>query len=1439
MMKNISYWCQSLAFIAVAMVPCISMEASVADDYPIDVAKVDGRVGASMPYTRYDSEEAQLIGGAQLLSSPKWERRNLASQASRQSYVSLPSNGSALEWTLKTKAKGVTVRFTMPDSPNGKGLDGTLDVYVDGEYNQTINVSSRYSYQYFTIGAPSDKPNGGVPAFAFDEVHFKLKKELQPGQRIQIRSTGAGGLTYGVDFIETEQIPDPFVPNKKGNFIDVTDKEYGAIPDDGKDDLPAFEKAVADARKQNKNIYIPEGTFHLSNVWRVNVENITITGAGMWYTNLQFTVDGIERGGISGGWTGYSDKNGQRVPKELDGVCSNIEFSNMYINSGLHSRYNEGAIYKCFMDVWGTGTVFRNIWEEHFECGFWFGDYNGKIDYSKNVKVIDCRIRNNYADGVNFCIGTSNSAVYNCSIRNNGDDGLAVWPDDSKGPKSADNNIFAYNTIELGWRAGGIAIYGGDGHKIYNNYICDMFMASGIHLNTTFPGPQFKNTKRIAFDNNILVRCGTDSAAWNNPFGAIDITEDVRNVFFTNTKIYDSPQEGVRLDGRVQEVEFNGLDILGSNLMGIKGYSDSWLHQITPIFCKTTKAKFSKVRLGNFGTNTEDSNNDAFPLFVNNNPAIKANIPYEVVEDSYVVPGFPVANKLQTGGIIDPLADVKGYDVILEKLSWKNEKGEHELHDGNEVTFTAVIKNTSNVDIPKGVVIGLKVAVDGKEQFVHSDYRDGLKAGQSITLSPKNTWTAAWGAHKLEAFADYKDKLYDETNEDNNLRVKNINVKEAVGNPSFNAVQGGADLQVLAVSYGKDPIKDGDHVVFTATIVNAGDRDIPAGQTIGLQFQVDNKHYGIGHITWNDKLNGGLKAHEIVKLSATGGGGADKTNYNYWTATDGEHVVTAWVNDQGKIDEVNKDNNKKEVSLIIPFGGVKLLENPDAPDALDGETLVEMADKFAVNGVKYERVEGRNVKVVGLENASAEILRIPANVSYKGVNYQVKEIASQSFEGNSAIKELVVENGVTTISDHAFKNVASLNKVSLPASITTIGEWCFEGCGELIEFVVPNKVETIETGTFYHCGKLAKVVLSDNVKHIGTSAFDGCSQLNNVEVSALSKLETIDAYAFQSTELLKSFNFPVNLTTIGHHAFKHSGLSYVQLPVGLQKIDEWAFEGCKQLRNVSIPAQTQIGAGVFYNCSALQNVTLPSNITTIPFMAFSACSSLEGVYLTGSTVPNRDAYCFDNVSAAVQYYVKPSALMAYKSSWNDVVDRITDEIPVTLTSIMMTFSRGFDVDFTNASGLEAKIVTDYRENGGQLEYAKIEKAPANTGLILTGRQGTYIVKMCDNEPNSVATNLLKASVGGAWVENTTTEVTNYICVNGNFVRANGVMVQPWSAWLRLIGNAHAISNGTTTAINEIEKNVVDNEPYYRLDGTIEQHPSKGIFIHKGKKVILK
>ena len=70
------------------------------------------------------------------------------------------------------------------------------------------------------------------------------------------------------------------------------------------------------------------------------------------------------------------------------------------------------------------------------------------MDYSDGVKVMDCRIRNNLADGVNFCQGTSNATVYNCSIRNNGDDGLACWNNSWGGAKNESGNVFAYNTIQ-------------------------------------------------------------------------------------------------------------------------------------------------------------------------------------------------------------------------------------------------------------------------------------------------------------------------------------------------------------------------------------------------------------------------------------------------------------------------------------------------------------------------------------------------------------------------------------------------------------------------------------------------------------------------------------------------------------------------------------------------------------------------------------------------------------------------------------------------------------------------------------------------------------------------------------------------------------------------------------------------------------------------------
>ncbi len=519
------------------------------------------KIGATMPYTRYDSKAATLGNEAKLAVSAKFEKNNIASQASEQSYVRLPKKGAYAQWTVNTGGAGVTMRFTMPDSSDGMGQQGSVDVYVNGKKVQTVELTSYFMWQYFEApnpsvnpsGSPKDTPvSGATPCFAFDEVHFKLNQPLKKGDTIRIQHSGKDSLEYGVDFLEIEEVPAAI--KKPVNAYSIAD--YGADGSDQYDDYGAISKCITQAKKDGKDVYIPEGTYRIGQVWNINASDIKITGAGVWHTKIQFTSSASGRGGISGN------------------SAKNVEFCHMYINSSLRSRYNQNANYKCFKDVWNQCYI-HDVWEEHFECGFWLADYSSPVEYSDGLVIANCRIRNNLADGVNFCQGTSNATVYNCSIRNNGDDGLAMWNNSYLSAKDESNNVFCYNTIDFIWRAGAIAIYGGNGHKVYNNYIADTFMASGIHLNTNFDGYKYTKNTGIEISNNIIVRSGTASDSWNSPLGAIDISGAVKNITFNNTYIYNAQHDAIKISNSPSGIVFNNTSVLGCGVDGQQTSGDN------------------------------------------------------------------------------------------------------------------------------------------------------------------------------------------------------------------------------------------------------------------------------------------------------------------------------------------------------------------------------------------------------------------------------------------------------------------------------------------------------------------------------------------------------------------------------------------------------------------------------------------------------------------------------------------------------------------------------------------------------------------------------------------------------------------------------------------------------------------------------------------------
>ena len=171
--------------------------------------------------------------------------------------------------------------------------------------------------------------------------------------------------------------------------------------------------------------------------------------------------------------------------------------TDFYMSSALTSRYGEKAQYKGFAGSAGANTRVANVWVEHFECGFWMGDYvdASQMTYTDGMVIENARIRNNFADGVNFAQGTANSTVRNSSVRGNGDDGLASWSSIDASTNSqarvAEANSFVDNTIELGWRASGIGIFGGKSHLIRDNLLINNFSGAGIRLNTVFDGHNF------------------------------------------------------------------------------------------------------------------------------------------------------------------------------------------------------------------------------------------------------------------------------------------------------------------------------------------------------------------------------------------------------------------------------------------------------------------------------------------------------------------------------------------------------------------------------------------------------------------------------------------------------------------------------------------------------------------------------------------------------------------------------------------------------------------------------------------------------------------------------------------------------------------------------------------------------------------------------------
>ena len=651
--------------------------------------------GAKMPYTTHEAENATIENGATIQQSTDME--STAVEATNQTYVELPKKDAAVTFNVTEPANALNVRYTIPD-----GVSGQLDVQVNGSSVGNLDLSSHSAWQYLKGDHEYDQVVDGSSArFRFDETRLLLKDiQLKSGDKISLVKKKDDNVTYGIDFIELEQAPAPVAQGE--NSISIVDK--GASANDDSDDTAALLAAVEEAKASGKSVYIPEGRFNFDKQVNIEADNLKISGAGVWHTQLHFTSDKRYGGGIVFG----HNSNG-------------IELSNLYMDSNLTSRYNEDAQYKAISGTLGKDSKIHDIWVQHFEVGMWIGDYDqtGNMKYTDGLVIENARIRNNLADGINFAQGTKNSTVKNSNIRGNGDDGLAIWSSISDGTNAAaeENNKFLNNTIESGWRAAGIGIFGGKGHEISGNLIKDVFAGAGIRVNTVFAGHNFDlNDSGIKIHDNTILRSGTTNDLYNLHRGAIDFQQvrgTIKNVDVYDNKLLNTLADPVITKNFEMGDNGNGEIRISNNTIDNKATIVGAVSTVSPTkpvnnpVSETSVSETPKSEGGSSTPVSEASNSEvASETSVSETPKSEASssTPVSEVSNSEVISETSVSETPKSeASSSTPVSEASNSEVISESSVSETAKSEASstapVSESPKNEETSVASSTSQVNV--------------------------------------------------------------------------------------------------------------------------------------------------------------------------------------------------------------------------------------------------------------------------------------------------------------------------------------------------------------------------------------------------------------------------------------------------------------------------------------------------------------------------------------------------------------------------------------------------------------------------------------------------------------------------------------------------------------------------------------------------------------------
>src|ERR1700722_17420706 len=504
---------------------------------PAFAATATGGNGASLPYTEVLAQNSPTTG---TVIGPSYTQGQLADEAVGRKAVTLAGSGSgqSVTFTTPVTTNSIDFRYSIPDSSDGSVYTAPLSLYINGVKQSDFTLTNAYSWYYGSYPFVNT-PGSGTPMHFFDEVHRLFSTTYPAGTtfKLEVDSEDTAS-SYTINLADFENVAAPLA-QPSGSVSVVSE---GADPTGVNDSTNAFNAAIT-AAGSGGTVWIPAGTYNIPG--HIIVNNVTVEGAGMWYSTVTGTAPGFY---------------GNSAPSP----STNVHLQNFAIFGNVQIR-DDSAQVNGIGGAMSNSTV-SNIWIEHMKVGAWM---DGPMT---NLTFSGMRIRDTTADGINLHGGVTNSTVTNSNIRNTGDDGIATWADSGIGADSGDT--ISNNTVQLQQLANGIAIYGGNNNTVSGNLVVDtgITQGGGIHV-----GQRFSSTPvgLTTISNNTMIRDGDLDPNWQFGVGALWFDGSQGwgpgPINVSNALIEQSPFEAIQwVEGTITNVNLSNVSIIGTGTFALQ-----------------------------------------------------------------------------------------------------------------------------------------------------------------------------------------------------------------------------------------------------------------------------------------------------------------------------------------------------------------------------------------------------------------------------------------------------------------------------------------------------------------------------------------------------------------------------------------------------------------------------------------------------------------------------------------------------------------------------------------------------------------------------------------------------------------------------------------------------------------------------------------------------